>query len=59
MPTIFTRIIEGDLPGTFVWRDHRCVAFMSINPLRPGHVLVVPREETDHLLDCPADLVTI
>lgn len=56
MPTIFTRIIEGDLPGTFVWRDHRCVAFMSINPLRPGHVLVVPSEETDHWLDCPADL---
>ncbi|HEY6634622.1 MAG TPA: HIT family protein, partial [Acidimicrobiia bacterium] len=42
MPTIFTRIIEGDIPGTFVWRDDRAVAFMSINPLRPGHVLVVP-----------------
>lgn len=56
MPTIFTKIIEGEIPGTFVWRDDRCVAFMSINPLRPGHVLVVPREEVDHWLDCPADL---
>ena len=56
MPTIFTRIIEGEIPGTFVWRDDRCVAFMSINPLRPGHVLVVPRDEIDHWLDCPADL---
>lgn len=56
MPTIFTRIIEGEIPGTFVWRDERCVAFMSINPLRPGHVLVVPRDEIDHWLDCPSGL---
>jgi histidine triad (HIT) family protein len=56
MPTIFTMIIEGEIPGTFVWRDDRCVAFMSINPLRDGHVLVVPREEVDHWIDCPPDL---
>ena len=56
MPTLFTRIIDGEIPGTFVWKDDRCVAFMSINPLRAGHVLVVPREEVDHWLDCPADL---
>jgi histidine triad (HIT) family protein len=56
MPTIFTRIIDGDLPGTFVWTDDRCVAFLSINPLRPGHTLVVPRQEIDHWLDCPDDL---
>ena len=56
MPTIFTRIIDGEIPGTFVWKDDRCVAFMSINPLRPGHVLVVPREEIDHWLDCPPAL---
>lgn len=56
MPTIFTRIIEGEIPGTFVWKDDRCVAFMSINPLRAGHVLVVPRDEIDHWLDCPPDL---
>lgn len=56
MATIFTRIIEGELPGTFVWRDERCVAFMSINPLRSGHTLVVPIEEVDHWLDCPPDL---
>lgn len=57
MPTIFTRIIDGELPGRFVWRDDRCVAFLSINPLRPGHVLVVPREEVDHWLDLDADLL--
>ena len=57
MATLFTRIIEGELPGTFVWEDERCVAFLSIEPLRPGHVLVVPREEIDHWLDCPGDLL--
>lgn len=56
MATLFTRIIEGDIPGTFVWRDDKCVAFMSINPLRAGHTLVVPIEEVDHWLDCPPDL---
>src|SRR6187200_240715 len=51
MPTIFTRIIDGELPGTFVWRDERAVAFMSINPLAHGHVLVVPTAEVDHWID--------
>ncbi|MFN8019843.1 MAG: HIT family protein [Acidimicrobiales bacterium] len=57
MATIFTRIIEGDLPGNLVWRDDRCVAFDTIAPLTPGHVLVVPIEEVDHWLDLDADLV--
>lgn len=56
MPTIFTRIIEGDLPGTFVWRDERSVAFLSINPLRAGHTLVVPIQEVDRWIHCPPDL---
>ena len=56
MPTIFTRIINGDLPGRFVWRDDRCVAFLSINPLRPGHTLVVPRAEVDHWIDLDPEL---
>src|SRR4051794_20995574 len=51
MPTLFTRIIEGELPGRFVYRDDRCVAFLSINPLQPGHTLVVPIEEVDHWID--------
>ena len=57
MATIFTRIIEGDIPGTFVWRDQHAVAFMSINPLARGHVLVVPIEEVDHWIDASAELV--
>jgi histidine triad (HIT) family protein len=56
MPTIFTKIIEGELPGTFVWRDDVCVAFMSIAPIRPGHTLVVPRAEVDHWIDLEPDV---
>ena len=56
MPSVFTRIIEGELPGRFVWRDDRAVAFLTIAPLRPGHVLVVPREEIEHWIDLDADL---
>lgn len=56
MSTLFTKIIEGEIPGTFVWRDEACVAFLSIAPLREGHVLVVPRQEIDHWLDCPPEL---
>jgi len=51
MASIFTKIIEGDLPGHFVWKDDEAVAFMSIAPLKPGHTLVVPRAEVDHWID--------
>jgi histidine triad (HIT) family protein len=57
MTTIFSRIIAGEIPGTFVHRDDRCVAFMSINPLARGHVLVVPIEEVDHWIDATPELV--
>lgn len=56
MATVFTRIIEGELPARFVWKDERCVAFLSIEPIRAGHTLVVPREEVDHWLDLTPDL---
>ncbi len=56
MASVFTRIIEGELPGRFVWRDERSVAFLSIAPIRPGHVLVVPIEEVDHWIDLEPDL---
>jgi histidine triad (HIT) family protein len=57
MSTLFTKIIEGEIPGTFVWKDDICVAFLSIHPLRPGHTLVVPRKEVDHWIDL--DLETL
>ena len=57
MATVFTKIIDGTLPGRFVWSDDRAVAFLSINPLAPGHTLVVPREEVDHWVDADPALL--
>lgn len=51
MASVFTRIINGELPGRLVWSDEKCVAMLSIAPVRPGHVLVIPREEVDHWID--------
>ena len=56
MPSLFTRIIDGDIPGRFVWKDETCVAFLTIEPMRPGHTLVVPRKEVDHWIDLDPDL---
>src|SRR5262249_35855854 len=56
MLSVFTRILAGELPARFVWRDDRCAAFLSSQPLKPGHTLVVPREEVDHWLDLDPEL---
>jgi diadenosine tetraphosphate (Ap4A) HIT family hydrolase len=47
MPSLFTRIILGEIPGHFVHKDDLCVAFLTINPITTGHTLVVPIEEID------------
>ncbi len=56
MPTLFTRIINREIPGRFVYEDEQCVAFLTIAPIRPGHTLIVPRAEIDHWLDLPPAL---
>src|SRR5699024_4189064 len=56
MATIFSRIIAGEIPGRFLWSDEACVAFLTIEPLAPGHTLVVPRREVDHWIDLDRDL---
>ena len=56
MPSIFSRVIAGELPGRFVHEDEQCVGMLTIAPLRPGHTLVIPREEIDHWLDLPEPL---
>jgi len=55
MPSVFTRIINGELPGRFVWSDDTCVAFLSIAPIQAGHTLVVPRDEVAHWVDLPGE----
>ena len=54
--SLFTRIMNGEIPGRFVWKDEHCVAFLTIAPIRPGHTLVVPRQEIDSWLDAPPAL---
>ncbi|MBP7949517.1 MAG: HIT family protein [Verrucomicrobiales bacterium] len=56
MATLFTKIINGEIPGRFVHQDDLCVAFLTIAPIRPGHTLVVPRQEIDHWVDAPPHL---
>lgn len=51
MSTLFTKIIQGDIPGRFVWREEQVVAFLTIAPIAAGHTLVVPVAEVDHWLD--------
>lgn len=57
MATLFTRIIDGEIPGRFVWADDMCVAFATIAPITDGHVLVVPRAEIVELTDAPDDVL--
>ncbi|AFM19233.1 HIT family hydrolase, diadenosine tetraphosphate hydrolase [Mycolicibacterium chubuense NBB4] len=47
MATVFTKIINGELPGRFVYEDDDTVAFLTIEPMTQGHTLVVPRAEID------------
>jgi diadenosine tetraphosphate (Ap4A) HIT family hydrolase len=54
-PSVFTRIIAGELPGRFVWRDPDVVAMLTIGPIQPGHTMVIPVAQVDHWLDVPAD----
>lgn len=51
MTTLFSRIIAGEIPGTFVHRDDLAVVFLTINPITDGHSLVVPRDEVDQWTD--------
>jgi len=57
MPTLFTRIIDGEIPGRFVWADDRAVVLLTIAPITDGHALVIPRDEVEQLTDAPDDLL--
>jgi len=55
MASIFTRIINREIPGHIVAEDERYIAFLDINPLTIGHTLVVPKKEVDYLFDLDDD----
>ena len=56
--TIFSRIIAGEIPSYKIAENEKFFAFLDIFPLREGHVLVVPKTETDKLFDLPDDYLS-
>lgn len=54
-PSVFTKILNGKLPGRFVYRDDKCAAFLSIEPLRYGHTLLIPNEQVDKWTDLDSE----
>lgn len=57
MASIFTKIINGEIPCYKIAEDEKFIAFLDINPLAKGHTLVVPKEETDYLFDLEDELL--
>ncbi len=57
MPTIFSKIIMGEIPCYQIAEDDNYFAFLDINPLSEGHTLVVPKKETDYIFDLDDDLL--
>jgi histidine triad (HIT) family protein len=58
MSTIFTRIIQGEVPSHKIYEDSKCQAFLDINPITKGHTLLVPREEYTWMTDTPDELIS-
>jgi histidine triad (HIT) family protein len=57
MPSLFTRIVRGEIPCHKVAEDERFLAFLDIAPLRMGHTLVIPKVEVDRFFDLPTDVL--
>jgi histidine triad (HIT) family protein len=57
VPSIFSRIVAGEIPSHKLREDDRFLAFLDVRPIRPGHALVIPKEEIDQLFDLPDDLL--
>lgn len=49
--SVFTKIIKGEIPSHKVYEDEKTLAFMDINPIQPGMVLVIPKVQIDHFMD--------
>lgn len=57
MPSLFTRIVQGEIPCYKVAENESFLAFLDINPLKKGHTLCIPKVEIDYLFDMPDDLI--
>ena len=58
MPTVFTKIIRGEIPSHKVAENNTHIAFLDINPISKGHTLVVPKKEVDYLFDLSDELLS-
>jgi histidine triad (HIT) family protein len=58
MPSIFTKIINKEIPGYIIAETDTCIAFLDVFPLAMGHVLIVPKEEIDYLFSIKDSLLT-
>ncbi len=57
MPTIFTKIIAGEIPAHKILEDERYLAFLDLRPVNPGHTLVIPKQEIDYIFDIDDELL--
>jgi histidine triad (HIT) family protein len=55
-PSIFTKIINGEIPAYKIYEDEKTIAILDIHPVHPGHVLVIPKLQIDHFEDLPDDI---
>ena len=57
MPTIFTKILTGEIPAHKILENDKYLAFLDIRPVNPGHTLVIPKQEVDYIFDMEDDLL--
>ena len=57
MASIFTRIVNGEIPCHRIYEDERSFSFLDIRPIRPGHALVIPKQEVDYIFELSDDLL--
>jgi histidine triad (HIT) family protein len=58
MPSIFTRIVNREIPAHILREDDEFLAFLDVRPIRPGHSLVIPKQEIDDVFDLPESLLS-
>ncbi|AZZ35769.1 HIT family protein [Bdellovibrio sp. qaytius] len=58
MPTVFTKILNGELPSYKIHEDELTFSFLALDQVNPGHVLVIPKQEVNHWFDVPPEIYT-
>ena len=56
MDSVFTKIINAELPAFRLWEDEHFIAILDIHPINPGHTLLIPKQQIDYIFDLPDEL---